>query len=98
MPDRIADPWRLALDVGPLRHEPAGVGAYVSGLGSGLARLIPDQVTLIGVRADALLSDATASLPQSPLRGRGYHGWLQLHADADARRSGASLAHFTNAA
>src|SRR5262245_61427456 len=98
MPDRIADSWRLALDVGPLRHEPAGVGAYVSGLASGLARLIPDRVSLIGVRPDALLSDAAAGLPQSQLRGHNYHGWLQLFADADARRTGASIAHFTNAA
>jgi len=35
---------------------------------------------------------------QAAFRGRNYHGWLQLHADADARRAGASVAHYTNAA
>ena len=70
--------------------------------------LEPDRITLIGVRKDGPLDGpdpeagaaGAATLGRAdgvaPFRGRGHLGWVQRHADADARSSGAALVHYTN--
>lgn len=89
---------RVVLDVAPLRGQPAGVGLYVARLAR---ELVSSQVQLglIGVRRDTratgMLSD---DIPYRPFRTPGYHSWMQLAAEHDARALGARLIHFTNAA
>lgn len=98
---------RLALDVAPVRADPAGVGVYAASLALALARRDPGALTLIGAREDAwALHEIPASVRRLPFRAPSfhvrvapnYHAWLQLHADAQARQAGARLAHYTNAA
>lgn len=98
---------RVALDVAPVRAEPAGVGIYAASLAAALVRRSTGDVTLIGVRGEApRLTDAAAQVKAVEFRAVGmpaalapnYHAWLQLHADRDARGAGANLAHYTNAA
>lgn len=90
---------RIALDVAPLRGHPAGVGIYVARLAAALAATLGEQLVLIGRRADAELPDAALeSIRATPFRHRHYHAWMQLDAPRAARRMGAELVHFTNAA
>ena len=89
---------RVALDVGPVRSQPAGVGTYVANLAREIAQASGLEVALMGRREDADLDASLAGLPQSMLRPGHHHPWLQLHADADARRLDADLVHYTNAA
>ena len=97
---------RLALDVAPVRGEPAGVGVYVSQLACCLSAAGADGVAFIGARSEAraldLIGNGNARLPfRAPHVGRrsirSYHAWLQMHADSDARAAGAQLVHYTNA-
>lgn len=97
---------RLALDVAAVRADSAGVGVFAARLAGALGERAAENLALIGVRDDARLLDGIdPGIPRLPLRGptlrRGrapnYHAWLQLHADADARRAGASVVHYTNA-
>jgi glycosyltransferase involved in cell wall biosynthesis len=85
----------VALDVGPLRDHPAGVGVYVRSLAQALYDLPYANLTFVGRRIDSVgLSDAVPSLVRS---GRlPYPAWVQLFAERDTARSGASLAHFTD--
>ena len=93
-----ADPM-LALDLGPLRGQPAGVGLYVARLAGGLAQLMPERMALIGVRPDAATLDIPAvAVASQPFRTPTYHAWIQLAADRDARSTSAQLVHYTNAA
>ena len=97
----------VALDVGPVRAEPAGVGVYAAQLALAAADEDDIRISLIGVRPDARALDRLArqvvSLPLQVSWTTGgrwadsYHAWLHLQANADARRTGAALAHFTNA-
>ncbi|MEX2446141.1 MAG: glycosyltransferase family 1 protein, partial [Dehalococcoidia bacterium] len=89
---------RLALDVAPVRAQPAGVGLYVALLARELAARIPESLALIGIRREAAGLDDIGPVARLPFRSPSYHSWLQLHADRDARRWGATLAHYTNAA
>jgi glycosyltransferase involved in cell wall biosynthesis len=98
MSERDVDGWRLALDVGPLHRQPAGVGIYVSGLAAGLSRLMPDRLALIGVRPNAALPPVAAGVPAIAFNSPNYHAWLQLRADRDARSTSANVVHYTNAA
>jgi glycosyltransferase involved in cell wall biosynthesis len=90
--------WRLALDVAPVRQRPTGVGVYARSLATGLAPVLPGELTLIGLRADV---DLGPSIPPSvarvPFDGRNYQQWLQFRADRVSRRAGAHLVHYTNA-
>jgi glycosyltransferase involved in cell wall biosynthesis len=71
---------------------------YSASVACALARVAPDALALIGVRPDAAaLLPAEASIPSVPLGGGRHQRWLQLHADRDARATGARLAHYTNA-
>ncbi len=98
---------RLALDVAAVRGEPAGVGIYAASLARGLSRTASERLTLIGVRDEArMLDTARAKVPAlrfdaprlpSALASN-YNVWLQTYADQDARRTGANLVHYTNAA
>lgn len=99
---------RLALDVAPVRAEPAGVGVYTASLARALARRSPANVALIGARDEAAaIADAMRVLPAMPFRAGpwertplapNYHAWLQRSADHDARATGANLVHYTNSA
>ena len=92
----MADRWRVAFDAGPARPEPAGVGVYVHELGTALRRLDPAAIALIGLRRDSSLAAAGDRAASTPFRGRNHQLWLHRHADVDARRVGATLAHYTN--
>ena len=95
----MIDEGNVALDVGPVREEPAGVGVYAASLARELALLIPDSVALIGVRPGvAPLEGISPTIQREPFRARNYHAWIQLHSARDARRVGATLIHYTNAA
>jgi len=90
---------KLALDVAPVRAEPAGVGLYVALLARELERRLPTSLGLIGARDEArALATLDARLPRRPFSKRSYHAWMQLAAERDARALGAQLIHFTNAA
>ncbi|HEY7600147.1 MAG TPA: glycosyltransferase family 1 protein, partial [Candidatus Limnocylindrales bacterium] len=97
---RVVPPadWRLALDVAPLRAQPAGVGVYVRNLALALAEQLPGRLTLVGARDQADLGGGSlATVPRTRYRAGHYHAWLQLAAARAVRHSGAALAHFTNA-
>jgi glycosyltransferase involved in cell wall biosynthesis len=98
---------RIALDVAAVRDEPAGVGIYAASLARGLSRIAGERLTLIGVRDEARMLDAARArvrsvrfdAPRLPSRlAPNYNAWLQVYADRDARRTGANLVHYTNAA
>lgn len=83
---------RIGLDVWPIRPNPTGIGVYVEELAAALDQLAPSLVVRLGERRGS---------GDRPWR-RGvvsrYHlGWLQAEADADARRAGCDLVHYTNA-
>lgn len=89
---------RIAIDVAPVREQPAGVGFYVASLVRNLTRSDLD-LALIGVRPEAtMLSEQTAHTPSTPFSAHTYHAWMQLAAERDARATGAALVHYTNAA
>ncbi len=92
------DGLRLALDVGPVHVQPAGVGIYAASLARGLASSMDGSLALIGVRSVTPALDSLAHVDREPFRSPNYHSWLQLYADGQARRSGARLVHYTNAA
>ena len=86
---------RVAFDVGPLGQEPTGVGIFVAELAGALAARLDDgELRFVGRR------DLTAGLPASPrttrMRPAVYLGWLQTLAAVDVRRSGATVAHFSD--
>jgi glycosyltransferase involved in cell wall biosynthesis len=91
---------RVALDVAPVRSQPAGVGLYVARLARELTRIGVPEIALIGMRDEASgLEDAAAHASAvRSFSGRSYHAWLQLAADQQARSTGAQLVHYTNAA
>ncbi|HYI21683.1 MAG TPA: glycosyltransferase family 1 protein [Candidatus Limnocylindrales bacterium] len=89
---------RLALDVGPVHVQPAGVGIYAASLARGLASSMNGSLALIGVRTVTPALDSLALVDREPFRSPNYHSWLQLYADGQARRSRARLVHYTNAA
>jgi glycosyltransferase involved in cell wall biosynthesis len=94
----VDDPaFRVALDVAPVRAQPAGVGIYVSRLAAALAEQLPAQLALLGRRPDAAL-DGMDGLPGTPFRRRHYHAWMQLQAVRSVRRLRVDLVHYTNAA
>jgi glycosyltransferase involved in cell wall biosynthesis len=88
----------VALDVAPVRAQPAGVGLYVARLAGALAAAEAD-ISVIGVRPDAAsLVDLPTTIARRSFRLRTYHAWMQGAADGQARSTGAVLAHYTNAA
>jgi glycosyltransferase involved in cell wall biosynthesis len=93
----MADGLHLALDVGPVRSQPAGVGSYAVNLALGLAARMGDSLALIGVRQESRSLDAITGVPRQPLGGRNYNVWLQLQADRQAHLARARLVHYTNA-
>jgi glycosyltransferase involved in cell wall biosynthesis len=85
---------RVAFDVGPVRAEPTGVGAFAASMSNALANALPpDGLVLIGRRADAI------GLPEAARYGPrlvgGYMVWLQTRASRDAKHAGADIAHFS---
>jgi glycosyltransferase involved in cell wall biosynthesis len=94
----VAETPCIAYDAGPAKRQPTGVGVYVRDLGRALAALYPSLLAFIGVCPDGPL----AGLGVGPGRvttygGRVYQRWLHTRAEADARRVGATLVHYTNA-
>jgi glycosyltransferase involved in cell wall biosynthesis len=90
---------RVAIDVAPVRAQPAGVGLYVALLTHELVTTNALPLALIGVRQDArALEGLREDLPRKAFSARTYHAWMQLAAERDARSLGARLVHFTNAA
>lgn len=86
---------RVALDVGPLKPEPAGVGIYVRSLASALAGRLPaEDLVLIGRRPDASGLPDRRSLSRSP--GAPYSLWALTSASRAARRAGTDVTHFTD--
>jgi glycosyltransferase involved in cell wall biosynthesis len=90
--------WRLALDVGPVHGQPAGVGTYAASLASGLSGSLDGYLALIGVRQGTPSLGLLDGIMKRPFRSPNYHSWLQLYADRQAYRVGAELVHYTNAA
>jgi glycosyltransferase involved in cell wall biosynthesis len=84
----------VALDVGPLRAKPAGVGVYVRSLAQGLAEIGREDLVYIGRRADA--EGLPAGVRSIARGGLPYPLWVELLGDRAVRASGASLAHFTD--
>ena len=85
----------IALDVGPLRTNPAGVGVYVRSLAQGLAEIGRDDIVYIGLRADA--EGLPAGVPSIERSARApYPLWVELLASRAVSRSGADIAHFTD--
>src|SRR4051812_46672641 len=74
--DRVG---RVAIDVAPLRAQPAGVGLYVENLARELIASDLVDVALVGLRREA---SAFRALPEDTrvvaFTGRRYHAWLQL--------------------
>jgi glycosyltransferase involved in cell wall biosynthesis len=67
-------------------------------LARALVESVPDSVTLIGVRPDGPLADLEPRHVGSRLSSRRRHiAWVLRDADADSRRGGAVMAHWTNA-
>jgi glycosyltransferase involved in cell wall biosynthesis len=87
---------RVALDVGPVKAQPAGVGIYTRSLAVAMADLLDDgNLAFIGKRPDA------AGLPEHVrTRTRAaklpYPAWAELLGGVDARRAGGDVAHFTD--
>ena len=85
----------IALDVGPLRTNPAGVGVYVRSLAQGLAEIGRDDIVYIGRRADSEgLPAGVPSIERSA--SAPYPLWVELLASRAVSRSGADIAHFTD--
>jgi glycosyltransferase involved in cell wall biosynthesis len=85
---------RVAYDAAPARPEPTGVGVYVRDLGTALKGRYGDQVSVFGARRDGPL----ASIADRYMQFERYQIWLQAWGSREARRTGADLAHYTNAA
>ena len=76
----------VAIDVAPVRAQPAGVGLYVALLTRELVRSNALPLALIGVRPDArALEGLGDELPRKAFSARTYHAWMQLAAERDAR-------------
>ena len=93
-----AEKAKVALDVAPVRAQPAGVGLYAALLARELARSGTLDLALIGVRPEAGLASTLNDIPTRPFSRRTYHAWMQLAAERDAASLGVGLVHFTNAA
>jgi glycosyltransferase involved in cell wall biosynthesis len=92
------DGLRVALDVSCARPDPTGVGVYVRDLASHLIELQPESVALIGVRPNGPLEgSARRAAAWTAHPGGQHHRWLHTRAPADARRTRATIAHYTNA-
>jgi glycosyltransferase involved in cell wall biosynthesis len=86
------------LDVAPARDQPTGVGVYVRELALSLAGEAGESIVRLGVRREGPLDARSGGAASSSyFRGGHYLAWLMFHADADARRAGCRLVHWTNA-
>jgi glycosyltransferase involved in cell wall biosynthesis len=84
----------VALDVGPLRRNPAGVGVYVRSLAQALAQIGREDIVYIGRRSDAEgLPDGVRSLDR---RDMPYPLWVELLGGRDAARAASDVHHFTD--
>ena len=84
----------VAYDAGPAKAKPSGVGVYVRELAIALLGKRRDhEIVLIGAREDGPLAHSASTV----MRGARHQLWIQLHANADVRRVGADLVHYTNA-
>lgn len=83
-----------AYDAGPVKSSPTGVGVYVRDLGLALLKQRGEAIQFIGARPDGPLADRAATF----MRSRLHQVWVHTRANADARRVGAELVHYTNAA
>jgi glycosyltransferase involved in cell wall biosynthesis len=87
---------RVALDVGPIKPNPAGVGLYVNSLGSALAEFLTnDELAFIGHRDDAPPSPSGYQAVGRPAR-MPYPFWVEVAAARDAKRVAADVVHFTD--
>jgi glycosyltransferase involved in cell wall biosynthesis len=86
---------KVALDVGPLKPRPAGVGIYVRSLANALAELPDTELTLLGRRPDAEgLANASAVVGRwSRLP---YSVWNQLVAPKQVAWAKPDVTHFTD--
>ena len=80
----------IGIDVWPMRPNPTGIGVYVTELAAALSELAPRRTVPLG---RSYQSQRRGGLPMSRL----HLGWVLAHADADARRAGCDLVHYTNA-
>lgn len=86
---------RIALDVGSVRAEMTGVGAYIHKLAGGLSERAPERIAWIGVRSGGPFDGAAGAVDSTSIDGHSrYLPWLLRHADRDAQRVGADLAHY----
>jgi glycosyltransferase involved in cell wall biosynthesis len=89
-------PGRIGIDVGAARTPPAGVGVYLVELYRGLEAIEPGRFVRIGIRPDGPLGAEDVRDGETNLRGRHYLAWLLRRADAEARKAGCGLVHYTN--
>jgi glycosyltransferase involved in cell wall biosynthesis len=87
----------VALDAGPARQHPTGVGVYVRDLARALIARDPARIALIGVRRDGPLAGQTGAVERRFHPGGQQQLWLVRSADRDASAVGARIAHWTNA-
>jgi glycosyltransferase involved in cell wall biosynthesis len=86
---------RVAFDVAPVREQPTGVGVFVSSMAHALAGELPAaDLALIGKHDSAV--DLPEQARSTRFSGRGYIAWVQLRAEADVKRLGADIGHFTD--
>jgi glycosyltransferase involved in cell wall biosynthesis len=94
--DRTIAVMRVALDVGPIKPKPAGVGLYVDSLASALPEyLTSEELTFIGHREDAPPPPLGYPTTMRPSR-LPYPVWVELMAARDAKRAAADIVHYTD--
>lgn len=87
---------RVALDVGPIKPKPAGVGLYVDSLASALPEFLTiDELAFIGHREDAPAPPPGYPTIMRPSR-LPYPVWVELLAARDAKGAGADIVHYTD--
>lgn len=93
----IAQPPTIGLDVGPARRPATGVGIYITELAAALDSLLGDRLARLGMRSGSPVKPPEQRGGDTEMRGRHYLAWVLGRADRDARTSGCSLVHYTNA-
>ncbi|MDP9271399.1 MAG: glycosyltransferase family 4 protein [Chloroflexota bacterium] len=84
---------QIAYDAGPARSSPTGVGVYVRDLGLALKSAYRDRIRIFGSRRDGPL----APVADGYMHLERYQIWMQGWGSREALRTGAEMAHYTNA-
>jgi glycosyltransferase involved in cell wall biosynthesis len=85
---------KVALDVGPLKPRPAGVGIYVRSLANALAGLADIDLVQFGRRPDAEGLPKTPTIARSPRLP--YSLWVELLAPLALRGVSSDIVHHTD--